>query len=379
MKHALLVSICNPENRRAAFFREAAQAVGYPAPLEVSWQDLLANRVRLKEVVVPHSLVRIESPGENGVVEEALAALGRRGEGDRFSQPLEHGEIGDSAAWFRGFAQVLGQIDRELSPLGVAWMNHPAEIPVMFDKTACQNSLCTAGIPTPEFLGNVANYEDLQRRMRNRGMSRVFVKLRFGSSASGVVALETSKNQVKATTSVELANDGSGSLRLFNSLRIRRYTNEREVALLIDELCRREVHVEAWIPKAGWRGATFDLRVMVIAGEVQHVVMRTSHGPITNLHLGNRRGDVEAFLHELPAKSREAAWATCRRVAAVFSGSVYFGIDLLFLPNLQRHALLEVNAFGDLLPGVTHCGCDTFRSELEACSHYAARRCLSAM
>jgi hypothetical protein len=180
------------------------------------------------------------------------------------------------------------------------------------------------------------------------------------------VALETSKGQVKATTSVELINEGLGRVRLFNSLRIRRYTSEQEVALLIDELCRREVHVETWIPKAGWREATFDLRVMVIAGEVQHIVMRTSQGPITNLHLGNRRGDIEAFLQELPALSREAAWESCRRAAAVFPRSLYFGVDLLFLPNFQRHALLEINAFGDLLPGISFRGFDTFRSELAA-------------
>ena len=38
---------------------------------------------------------------------------------------------------------------------------------------------------------------------------------------------------------------------------------------------------------------------------------------MTNLHLGNHRGDVAAFLQELPTKSREAAWESCRRVAAV--------------------------------------------------------------
>lgn len=361
-----LVTICNPENRRAAFFREAAAASGFSPPVEIAWHELLAGRVRLAEVVSPRSLVRIESPGENGAIEEALISRGMNAHVLRPPPPPEHGEIGDPSSWFRGFSSLLGQIEAELSPLGVAWMNHPAEIPVMFDKTRCQQVLRAAGLPTPDSLGHIADYEHLRRRMRELETRRVFVKLRYGSSASGVVALETLKERVKATTSVELVIERSGGIRLFNSLRIRRYTSEQEVALLIDELCRREVHVETWIPKAGWRGATFDLRVMAIAGEVQHVVMRTSRGPITNLHLGNRRGDMEAFLEELPAPSREMAWESCRRAAAAFSRSLYLGIDLLFQPNFERHALLEVNAFGDLLPGVTFRGRDTFRSELEA-------------
>ena len=49
----------------------------------------------------------------------------------------------------------------------------------------------------------------------------------------------------------------------------------------------------------GWRRASRD-GIVLIGGEPAHVVMRTSRGPITNLHLGNRRGDATAFLAELP-------------------------------------------------------------------------------
>ena len=361
-----VVSICNPENRRAAYFRAAVAELGFPQPVEIAWLDLLEGRVHLAELVPPRALVRIESPGENGAVEEALVQLGQDRSRLQESRPPEHGEIGDPAAWFRGFSLLLGRVEAELGPREVSWMNHPAEIPLLFDKTACQQALRAAGLPVPDCLGSVTSFEELRRTLRELDVARVFVKLRHGSSASGVVALETSNGQIKATTSVEMVNAGE-SLRLFNSLRVRRYTSEPEVAALIDELCRREVHVETWVPKAGWRGATFDLRVMVIGGEVQHVVMRTSRGPITNLHLGKRRGDVAVFLAELPAESREAAWESCSRVAAVFPRSLYFGIDLLFLPGFHRHVLLEVNAFGDLLPGVTFRGMDTYRSELAAC------------
>ena len=37
----------------------------------------------------------------------------------------------------------------------------------------------------------------------------------------------------------------------------------------------------------------------------------------------------------------------------------------MILPGWQQHAVLEINAFGDLLPGITHRGLDTYESELK--------------
>src|SRR5690606_12725399 len=98
---------------------------------------------------------------------------------------------------------------------------------------------------------------------------RAFIKLRYGSSASGVVALASGRGIVQATTSVELVRL-AGDVQLFNSLTVRRYTDERDVAAIVDALCREQVHVERWVPKASLEGRTFDLRVVVIAGDVRH-------------------------------------------------------------------------------------------------------------
>jgi hypothetical protein len=199
--------------------------------------------------------------------------------------------------------------------------------------------------------------------MAEIGWRRVFVKLRYGSSASGVVALECSRGRVQAATSVELVRQ-TGQVKLFNSLRVRRYQDERDVATIVDELGRHELHVERWLPKAGFQGRTCDLRIVVIAGRVRHKVLRTSRGPLTNLHLANRRGDVAAFLDAVPSEHREAAWNSCAAVAAAFPRNLYIGIDLLFQPSLARHAVLEVNAFCDLLPGVIDNGADTYAADL---------------
>src|SRR5439155_19460211 len=117
-------------------------------------------------------------------------------------------------------------------------------------------------------------------------------KLACGSSASGVVAFRTGAGQMQAITTAELERHG-GELRLYNSRRIRTYESAADIAPLIDALCRAGVQVEEWVPKASFEGQTFDLRGLVIGGEVCHVVPRLSRQPMTNLHLLNQRGDVQ--------------------------------------------------------------------------------------
>jgi hypothetical protein len=100
--------------------------------------------------------------------------------------------------------------------------------------------------------------------------------------------------------------------------------------------------------------------------------------PITNLHLGNPRGDEGALLAAIGAEAWEDAKAACERAAAVFPGSLYAGVDVLVRPRAAElevarpargrapHAILEINAFGDLLPGVRHSGDDTYEAEIKA-------------
>src|SRR5262249_32481786 len=162
-------------------------------------------------------------------------------------------------------------------------------------------------------------------------------------------------------TSVELA-DG----KLFNSLRVRDYTSVRDVASIVDTLASDGLHVERWFPKADLDGRVTDLRVVVIAGRASHVVVRASRGPITNLHLGNARGSLPAFREQAGRRRYAAAMATCERVAACFPGCLHVGVDLMFSSDWSDHAVAEVNAFGDLLPGVLVDGRDTYAAQVAA-------------
>ena len=58
--------------------------------------------------------------------------------------------------------------------------------------------------------------------------------------------------------------------------------------------------------------------------------------------------------------------AMCERALAFcFPRSLYAGFDVLIEPDFRTARILEVNAFGDLLPRVLHEGSDTYEWELQ--------------
>ncbi|MEV6303215.1 STM4014 family protein [Actinoplanes sp. NPDC051861] len=348
----------NPSNRRVARFQAAAERVGAAeragageraAGLSVEvwpWHDVLSTG----RVPGAGRLVRIDSPGEDAAVDRLL-----RGPG---APAAEHGEILGLAAAFGGLRDGLARIEAG----GGTLLNQPADILAMTDKARCHAMLEAAGIPVPPALTTpVSDYGSLLAGMREAGWGRVFVKPAYGSSASGVIALAVHGRRVLAITSVELSGE-----KIFNSLRVRRYENASEVAAIVDRLAPDGLHVERWYPKASLGNRVLDLRVVVIAGEPRHTVVRTSRSPMTNLHLGNARGDVAA----VRAAAGETAWAramrTCAEVARLFPRTLHVGVDLMFRAGWRGHAVAEVNAFGDLLPGVVADGRDTYESQAAA-------------
>jgi glutathione synthase/RimK-type ligase-like ATP-grasp enzyme len=380
------IVIGNPGSRRIALFQAALARLRLPAARVVSYLDLLSGKHALPQSVRDGAVVRIESPGKDFEVERALIAAGADvADGDeRFDHiPLraardlsfERGRILYPRQWYLGYCATLRLIERQLAQCPPHWlMNSPAEIALMFDKIACHHLLDSRGAPVARGLGAVDSFECLVERMRERNCHRAFVKLAYGSSASGVVAYQTDGRRHQATTTVEMLRQ-NGELRLYNSRRIRIYRDWREIAELIDALCRHLVHVERWLPKAGFADRTFDLRVVVIAGRACHTVARMSRSPMTNLHLLNERGDVNAVRETVGQQAWDAAIRDCRRAADCFPGSLYAGIDLLFTPDYRRRAVIEVNAFGDLLPGVFWQGEETYAAELLALCETELNEC----
>ncbi|MFC7979555.1 STM4014 family protein [Streptomyces cinereoruber] len=350
-----------PAGRRVAFFQDALRSAGLPGARVVSWPDVLRGRARF----AAGETVRLDSPGEEPETDRLLRGVD------------DPARVEGTGRWYARFTGAVADLARSVEEAGAVLVDDPAELPVLFDKRLTHGRLRAAGVPVPASptsgaaASAVRGWADVRALTAGAGMRRVFVKPAHGSSASGVLAVETNgAGRVQATTSVERAPDG----RLFNSLRVRRYTGEREVAALVDALAPDGLHVERWLPKAVQDGRAADLRVVVIDGRATHAVLRTSRSPLTNLHLGGVRGDLDAARAAIAAAG--ARWTdaleVCERAAAAFPGTRCVGVDLLPASGWRRFAVGEVNAFGDLLPRLTGLpgggaeGLDTYAAQVAA-------------
>ncbi|WP_329192326.1 STM4014 family protein [Streptomyces sp. NBC_01435] len=350
-----------PGNRRVTLFQDAVRAAGLPAARVVPWLEVLRGGAEF----LRGETVRMDSPGEDAEVERLLR---------RVDDPTR---VEGSAVWYAGFTSAVRTVARAAAAAGAVLLDDPGDIAVLFDKRLCHAVLEGAGVPVPASPTSgaaapvVRGWADVRERMADHGMPRIFVKPAHGSSASGVLAVETAgPGRVRATTSVE--RDAAG--RLFNSLRVRRVTTEREVAAIVDALAPDGLHIERWLPKATHRGRATDLRVVVVAGRATHAVVRTSHSPMTNLHLGGERGDLDDVRAAVEAAGSgwDEVLAVCERAAACFPDTLCVGVDLLPSTGWRRFAVGEVNAFGDLLPRLTGLpgsgaeGLDTYAAQVAA-------------
>ncbi|WP_326673656.1 STM4014 family protein [Streptomyces sp. NBC_01257] len=356
-----LVVVGNPGNRRVGLFQDAVRAAGLPPARTVSWLDVLKGDAAFRA----GETVRVESPGEDAEVERLLRDV---------DDPTR---VEGSALWYARFTSAVREVARAATAAGAVLLDGPGDIAVLFDKRLCHGVLAAAGVPVPASPTSgpaapaVRDWADVRELMADHRMPRVFVKPAHGSSASGVMALETAgPGRVRATTSVE--RDPAG--RLYNSLRVRRCTTEREVAAIVDALAPDGLHVERWLPKASQRGRVADLRVVVVDGRATHAVVRTSRSPMTNLHLGGARGDLDEVRAAVAAAggSWAGALAVCEQAAAAFPDTLCVGVDLLPATGWRRFAVGEVNAFGDLLPRLTGLpgsgaeGLDTYAAQVAA-------------
>lgn len=357
-----LAVVGNPGSRRVSLFQDAVAAAGLPEARTVPWVDVLrGGGVRF----LAGETVRIESPGEHAEVDRLLRGA---------DEPTR---VEGSALWYARFTAAVREVARAAREAGAHLLDAPADIAVLFDKRLCHGVLDAAGVPVPASPTSgpagapVRGWDDVRDLMAAHRTPRVFVKPAHGSSASGVLAVETAGGgRIRAATSVE--RDPAG--RLYNSLRVRRCTTEREIAAVVDALAPDGLHIERWLPKATRRGRAADLRVVVVAGRATHAVVRTSASPMTNLHLGGARGDLAEVRAAVEAAggSWGEALAICERAAAAFPDTLCVGVDLLPLAGWRRFAVGEVNAFGDLLPRLTGLpgsgaeGLDTYAAQVAA-------------
>ena len=363
----------NPDNRRVTLFQSALRELGQPAALVVSYLDLLRGETDLAETLAQFAgepcVLRIESPGEDHDVERRLIARGASVGGICHAAALrlrdQPGRVRHVRQWFAGFSALLGDVEQAIQNCpGITVQNHPSAIRLLFDKPHCHKFLADRGVAVIPSLPAINSYDALREGMRAVGWSRVFVKLAWGSSASGVVAFSTVGTRPLAITSLELVRQ-RGEARFYNNLQLSRYHRERDLRTIFDFLGHEGVHVEQWLPKATQGDRDFDLRVVTFAGKACHTVVRTSRSPMTNLHLGNRRGDL-SLLQQTAGSGWSIIPDLCEQAARALPDALYVGWDVLVTHGFRKVFILEGNAFGDLLPNVTHAGHSTYGGGIAA-------------
>ncbi|KAG2386688.1 hypothetical protein C9374_002432 [Naegleria lovaniensis] len=423
------IIIGNEENRRVGYFQSALASFGLPPAECVTWETLvstgivnpithqinvvdnneiaqvdwaaLIDKIKRKykrrtsqDLRTEDILVRVDSPGENFFVEKGLFSLGCQAMnnetlGTRISEydinntlVFDLGQVRYVKQWYLGFVNALNQIYSALKQQGIINFNATAEeIAITFDKRLCHQLLSKHGIPVPRAFYNITTYDELLTVTREHSMNRVFVKLAHGSSASGVIAycymeqqlMENSPPVLKelATTSAELIRDRNFPqfFKIYNSLRIRRYNRAEDIREVINFVCGEGVIVEEWLEKANYMGrGNFDLRIVVIGGKIMNFVVRTSKSPMTNLHLGNRRGECDEFLRLIEYKapgSWERIKETCHKIHTLcLPNALCLGVDVMLSEDFQEHYILEVNGFGDLIPRVYYDNYDTYQNQV---------------
>ncbi|HEY1137351.1 MAG TPA: STM4014 family protein [Xanthomonadaceae bacterium] len=340
--------------RRTQALRAALARRGLPPPQVFDYASVLASPDDFLDAARDAIAVKLDSPGGGDEAHDAFVRRGAWRVDSTQVQARAHGELVDGHLRFLGFANLLQSLASALPT--ARWLNAPDDILRMCDKWRCQQALEAAGVQTPAMLGLIEDYDHLQSMLDASGQDRVFVKARYGSSAAGVVAYRRHRDgRAIASTTTEVQHV-DGRTRLFNRLDLQRYTCPAEIAALVDALAGQGAYAEAWVAKpraSNVHAEHFDLRVVACNGEARQRVARLSSGPMTNLHLGNRRADLQLLLDDDATARIERAVA---QASTAFPDSRCIGFDLV--PLRDRCVFLEANAFGDDVQDVTWQGRD---------------------
>ncbi|OAI46129.1 hypothetical protein AYO44_11870 [Planctomycetaceae bacterium SCGC AG-212-F19] len=352
------VAICNPDGKRwQAYARELSdycQQRGLVPEVEVVPWNLVVPRDGCLNGLAAFdrpAIVRLESPGRDFDVIKLLLAAGARDAGDASTDWLaltyQKGKLIRPGLLHRGFCRVLRGLRQafnarpHLTPLAC-----PLAIAELFDKNATAARLTAAGLPCPPSLTPPSSPAALLTDLCTRRCPTAYVKLATGSSATGIAVVHALDDLPWAITTM-VPIDG----HFFNSRRLRRVSGA-ELTDVLAFILAEGACVQCGIPMAQLDGQNFDVRVIVIHGAPAFTIFRLSSAPMTNLHLGGRRGDTALCRAAIPTRAWLDAIGHCVEAAALYPCAVV-GVDLLFERGYLHHYILEVNAFGDWFPDFT--------------------------
>jgi hypothetical protein len=370
-----VVIVGNPGSARVAHFANALVGAGQPAPRILSWLDLLREGPSVLEQLPDEPLfLRIESCGQDFEVEKELLRRGYSA-ACALAAPtvlapdvvrglvLDPGRVLAPRQAHEGFLYALGLIESVASRRRCWRFSTPAwAIREMFDKRATSRRLSEQGVPVARELAVRTSAQELRAHLKDTRVAAAWVKLGCGSSASCLALWQLAWPTETLITTMQRTPQG-----LYNSRRLRRYARREDIDALIAFLLGEGAHVEENVPRATLRDRWIDCRVVVVGGEREFVVVRSSRYPMTNLHLGGARGDISALAAHCPADALEAALESCRRVARIYD-ALHVGVDVAFTRGFSSHVVLEANAFGDFVHGLTLGEDGIYAAEIRAAS-----------
>lgn len=352
------LTIGSASSRRVQFWEKALKNHNINHEI-LSYDQIWNTPIDAFPKIIEPTYLRITSPGEDFELKKLLLKIGGFAKAENLF--FEKGLILPQTNWYRGWCIVLQKIENYVSsnPL-VKIINSPTSIQLAFHKLKCQRFLSDLGISTPKILlDKVSDYNSLIDFLEKEKIYQVFIKPYHGSSASGVMAFRQSKGKQVLYTTIELKDN-----RLFNHLKLQKYSSPSKIKTIIDLMTPSGLFVEEWIRKKTFQKKSVDFRVLVVDGKAAFVVPRMSKHLITNLHLGNEKGNIEsvenAWGNELVNNGKELAEDAVKSIGGMF----YAGVDVA-ISNQGKAYILEVNAFGDMLLNISYEGLDTYEFELK--------------
>ncbi|MCH2207109.1 MAG: STM4014 family protein [Lentisphaerales bacterium] len=352
------IIIGNPENRRVVSYLSALTKNGVEDITLLSYEELLSDKTKWLTVIEQSCFVKIESPGENHLVEQKIISLGL---GKKFSEEFNKGLIANQVHWYKGFCLFLDGLAADAKEKPVHFLNSPADIKLFFNKYECQSFLSKQGINTPKIMGRIYSLDDFHKHM-NGSNGHYFIKPSHSSSASGVMAYRKSGKRRELTAAIELIKEGSQTL-LYNSLKVHRYEKQSDIEAIIESMAQHNLFYEQWIPKFSQNNRSVDLRIHLVQGQAQHIVVRAGKSYLTNLHLGNERGDLQKLKDQIGKEDWRQIIKESEKAAALFTETHYLGLDLV-ISRKHKPYIIECNAFGDLIPGALFEGKNTYESQI---------------
>ena len=355
MQNKKFITIGSPDSRRVKFWEAALQQYNCSHQV-ITYQQIIEGD--FSKIIEP-TTIRLTSTGEDFELEKIIMGMG--GYSDAHLLSFQKGLIYPNDSWYKGFCVLLKKIEGFVSknPL-VKTINSSAAVELTFHKLKCQQFLNQKNISTPKMiLERVVDYDSLIEKMETENIRQVFIKPYHGSSASGVMALRQSKGRQMLYTTIYLQND-----KMYNHLKLQKYNSLSEIKTIINKMVPSGLLVEEWIRKKTFQEKSVDFRILVINGKAAFTVPRMSPHFITNLHLGNEKGNLEEVEKEWGSDVIKKAKDLAVRAVNEIGGLFYAGVDVA-ISQKEKPYVLEVNVFGDMLLNISKDGLNTYEYELK--------------